>query len=1239
MENDYKRKFKRKNVNPITDEDINSYCFESENISPNIRALPVKKRNDPKKELRPIQIDIEKACKQKKLILSGIEVFFPYEPYPNQKVYMEKVIQACQKNTIAGLESPTGTGKTLCLLCASLAYLRHERQRLIEERDNNFDVIDRTDKIKQPVIYYTSRTHAQLANVIQELHKTCYKPVNAVISSREQMCINGLIKGYNRTFFNMKCQNLLKTNQCRYFKGKGNINYTWSAYDGKTIEELKSIAKERKFCPYFFERDKSIHSDLIFLPYNYIFDRDIKKKMNIQMKNSILIVDEAHNLQDICNDSVSKDIDSIMIEEVLKDLKEVKIKLEENQAGMGLDMELGGGKNSKIINLEPINIEQLKNEINILTNIKNSLLNLKVQTGDKWPNFGLKLEAKNLFDLFYLGSRGEDKKQNTIKFNNINPPKSNNKKSENKNNMRSSEKNDKNISNISYEEYDEDLGNNSEDEYTINSEQIETDLDPNNISTHINYLMNVEFFIHNNQGKKTYLGQYIEILELIKLLGDNFIEVETCDDSNPLNNYANNFKFFVEDVEDISNKNINFNAKKKTLNNFVKKKKRVLHIYCFNPGFGFKNIINEKLHATIITSGTLSPIDGMESELKCSFEVKLEGTHVIDKKQVHFGILTSSLFDKKEEFIFNALNRNNNQMINNLGKTIVELCKVTPGGILVFFGSYQVMEDFIKKWEKSKIISEISKYKEFCQDKRDQAQNKKVLDLYQKRNSSREEKGAILFSVCRGSCSEGMNFKNDAARLVIVVGIPFAYLGDPKTQLRKEYQDQFNKLYYPFIKDKNIKKLSGSEWYNQNAIKCVNQALGRVIRHSNDYGCMLLIDSRYQQNNNRNLISKWIRDVCIVYNNKNNDRLITDVKNFFIEAENFTNKKIEEQKKLNEIQIIQELKESSKKNKIKNKKQRNDKIINDEEFLDEEELKYTEELIRNTIKKNRNKENLERLNDDKHFNIINDIKIDEIINSSSNNNQKEKMKKIKNKKNSKNNNINNNISINNSNQKDPFLDNNLDFLAIFGDDINQSQKKQNEENDNDNNMNNPKEKKDEEKNEENNNTPIPDEFENIDINFFNDLKEAKNSTIKKERPKNNLNNNDINNIDDNKKEEEKQNNVESNKNNFTLDQLIEQLVQQKDNIDLKKELEKRGLSFSLKEKSSESSKSTVKNLLTCPICYKTSEDENVKIEILKCGHFICKQCIDTMKEKSDNVKKLKCPICQAKLKEVNTAYI
>ena len=1228
MENENKRKIKRKNINPITDEDIYSYSFDSENVSPNIRALPVRKRMDPKKEFRPIDIDLEKASKHTKLILSGIEVFFPYEPYPNQKIYMEKVIEACKKNTIAGLESPTGTGKTLCLLCASLAYLRYERQRLIDERNNNFDVVDKTEKIKQPVIYYTSRTHAQLANVIQELQKTCYRPRNAIISSREQMCVNELIRGFHGNTLNMKCQFAQKRNQCRYFKGKNNQSTTWGAYDGKTIEELKEIAKKAKFCPFFFERDKSIHSDLIFLPYNYIFDPSIKKRMNIQMKNSILIIDEAHNIQEVCNDAVSKDLDTNMMEEILSDLKSLKIFLEENQiVGVGGDMEGGprNGKNSKNINLEPINIEQLKYEINILNNIKNTLNNFRVQSGDKWPNFGLKLDAKGLFDLFYLGSKGDNQKQTTIKFNNQNSSnnKSNNKKNK-KNILPSSEKTHKSNSNISYDEEDE--NNNSEEEFNLNNEKIESELTPDNISTHISYLNAYEFFIHNDRGKRTLLGQYIEVLELILLLGDNFIEVEKSDDTNPLNNYTNNFRFFVEDVNEAPNKSLNFNGKKKSISSFVKKRNRILHIYCFNPGFGFKNIINEKLHATIISSGTLSPIDGMESELKCSFEIKLEGTHVINKKQVHFGILTSSLPDKKnnrkEEFLFNKNSRNNFQMIDKLGNTIIQLCKVTPGGILVFFSSYGVMEDFIKKWEKSKIISEISQYKVFCQDKHDPKLNKAVLDLYQKENSSEGGKGAILFSVCRGSCSEGMNFSNDAARLVIVVGIPFAYLGDPKTQLRKEYQDDFNKYYYAFIKDKNIKKLSGSEWYNQNAIKCVNQALGRVIRHSNDYGCMLLIDSRYQQSNNRYLISKWIRDVCIIYNDKNNENLISDVKNFFKEAKDFTDKKIEDKKKLDELKKVSEKKIASKK-----RKNINLKVINDyEDEIEKEENDYTENIVRNSLIKTRKNKHYTRLNDEQHFNIINDIKIDELKNSSN----KEIEKKKRKKKNNQSTN-NSNIKENSSNKNDTFLGSNFDIAEIFGDDIKinpfeESTKKQNnEENTTNININISTNKK----NPQSNNADVNllkniFDLEDVGESFFDNLKDEKNTTVKKAKPKEeHSNTSTINSIDFSK---------------LTNEELIEAFNQRKDMPQFKDQLRKNKLNFQKIDKSSQKSEtSSKKNFLKCPVCYNDTNDPNVNMEIvLPCKHLFCSQCLDKIRE----IEKIqKCPICKEKISIRERIYI
>lgn len=40
--------------------------------------------------------------------ISGLQVNFPFEPYPLQKDYMTKVIQALDKKQNAVLESPTG---------------------------------------------------------------------------------------------------------------------------------------------------------------------------------------------------------------------------------------------------------------------------------------------------------------------------------------------------------------------------------------------------------------------------------------------------------------------------------------------------------------------------------------------------------------------------------------------------------------------------------------------------------------------------------------------------------------------------------------------------------------------------------------------------------------------------------------------------------------------------------------------------------------------------------------------------------------------------------------------------------------------------------------------------------------------------------------------------------------------------------------------------------------------------
>ena len=43
-------------------------------------------------------------------------------------------------------------------------------------------------------------------------------------------------------------------------------------------------------------------------------------------------------------------------------------------------------------------------------------------------------------------------------------------------------------------------------------------------------------------------------------------------------------------------------------------------------------------------------------------------------------------------------------------------------------------------------------------------------------------------------------------------------------------------------------------------MKIVNQAIGRVIRHKNDYGAIILVDERYTELRYKRLISKWLRD-------------------------------------------------------------------------------------------------------------------------------------------------------------------------------------------------------------------------------------------------------------------------------------------------------------------------------------------------------------------------------------------
>jgi fanconi anemia group J protein len=57
--------------------------------------------------------------------------------------------------------------------------------------------------------------------------------------------------------------------------------------------------------------------------------------------------------------------------------------------------------------------------------------------------------------------------------------------------------------------------------------------------------------------------------------------------------------------------------------------------------------------------------------------------------------------------------------------------------------------------------------------------------------------GAIMFAVCRGKISEGLDFADDNARAVITVGIPFPNYNDEQVKIgkRREFGDNFGKFH------------------------------------------------------------------------------------------------------------------------------------------------------------------------------------------------------------------------------------------------------------------------------------------------------------------------------------------------------------------------------------------------------------------------------------------------------------
>ncbi len=215
------------------------------------------------------------------------------------------------------VHAPTGLGKTAAALGPALKH---------------------AIKNKNTVFFLTSRhtQHKIAIETLKQIKKKYNENFNAVsIIGKKWMCPVPNIKDLYSSEFADYCKKAREENQCEFYnntrkKSKLTVNAKKVFENLLKInpcdtEKVVDLCKDEKLCPYELSRELAAMSSVIIGDYYYIFNPKIKEnlfsKTDIKIEDTILIVDEAHNLPSRIKDLASSRLTNLMIKRAINEAK------------------------------------------------------------------------------------------------------------------------------------------------------------------------------------------------------------------------------------------------------------------------------------------------------------------------------------------------------------------------------------------------------------------------------------------------------------------------------------------------------------------------------------------------------------------------------------------------------------------------------------------------------------------------------------------------------------------------------------------------------------------------------------------------------------------------------------------------------------------------------------------------------------------------------------------------------
>jgi chromosome transmission fidelity protein 1 len=292
-----------------------------------------------------------------------------------------------------------------------------------------------------------------------------------------------------------------------------------------------------------------------------------------------------------------------------------------------------------------------------------------------------------------------------------------------------------------------------------------------------------------------------------------------------------------------------------------------------DPSTSFSTIVSQA-RAVLLAGGTMSPFSDYTTHLfptvSPSQITTLSCGHVIPSSNLLAWTLSKGPSGKEFNFMFK--NRQDNEMIDELGRALLNICSVVPDGVVVFFPSYAYLSSILSRWETSlrpsntSLLSRLEAKKALFKESKEESVETVLTSFAQAIDSGQ---GGLLLSVVGGKMSEGINFSDSLGRCVVIVGLPFPNINSAEWKAKIEY-----------IEAATVERLSGGEnggkelgkaeierrakeqgreFYENACMRAVNQSVGRAIRHKGDFAAIVMVDSRFSGERIKGKLPGWIQ--------------------------------------------------------------------------------------------------------------------------------------------------------------------------------------------------------------------------------------------------------------------------------------------------------------------------------------------------------------------------------------------